>query len=157
MALLSTAMTFYTPIFSKIVDSSLWREPDHVLKVFLTLLAKQDPDHVVRGNAYNIGEWAKKTEQEAIDALKVLSSPDKLRLEKQPYDGRRIEKVNDGWLILNGEHYQQMMIQLNRKRANAARQKRFREKNKGGTLAERNFVKADGDGNATEADRICAQ
>jgi hypothetical protein len=86
-------MDFYTPIFSKIVDSSLWSEPDYVVKVFLTMLAKKDKDFVVRGNAYNISQWAKKTEEETIKALKILAAPDTQRIEKQPFEGRRIEKV----------------------------------------------------------------
>ena len=101
-------MLNYVPIFSKIVDSSLWQESDCVVKVFLTMLAKKDWDHVVRANAYAIGRWALKTESEVLEALKVLSSPDKRRIEPQPHEGRRIKKVEDGWLILNGEHYRNM-------------------------------------------------
>lgn len=101
-------MDTFAPIFSRIVDSSLWDEPDHVVKVFLTLLAKKDADHVVRGSAYNISKWSRKTEKEVLDALKVLSSPDKRRLEPQPHEGRRIEKVADGWLVLNGANYRKM-------------------------------------------------
>lgn len=98
-------MNSWAPIFSKIVDSSLWREDDLVVKVFLTMLAKKDADDVVRGSAFMIGEWAKKTEEEALQALKVLSSPDTKRIEPQPFEGRRIGKVDDGWLILNARYY----------------------------------------------------
>jgi len=101
-------MDTFAPIFSRIVDSSLWDEPDHVVKVFLTLLAKKDMDHVVRGSAYNISKWSRKTEKEVLDALKILSSPDKRRLEPQPHDGRRIQKVEDGWLVLNGAAYRKL-------------------------------------------------
>lgn len=101
-------MDTFAPIFSRIVDSSLWDEPDHVVKVFLTLLAKKDADHVVRGSAYNISKWSRKTEKEVLDALKVLSSPDKKRLEPQPHEGRRIQKVEEGWLVLNGATYRKM-------------------------------------------------
>jgi len=108
-------MTGYTPIFSKIVDSSLWCEPDGVVKVFMTMLAKKDGDNVVRGSAFNISQWAKKTEAEVLEALKILSSPDTKRLEPQPYEGRRIEKVEDGWMILNGATYQKLMVKINRR------------------------------------------
>lgn len=104
----------YVPIFSKIVDSSLWQEDDCVVKVFLTMLAKKDRDHVVRATAFAIGRWANKTEKEVLDALKVLENPDKRRIEEQRYDGRRIKKVDDGWLILNGEHYREMVKKANR-------------------------------------------
>jgi hypothetical protein len=95
----------WTPLWSKIVDSSVWSEDDVVRIVFITMLAKKDSDHVVRGSAYQIGRWANKEESDVLKALKVLASPDKKRLEKQPFDGRRIEKVEDGWLMLNGEEY----------------------------------------------------
>ena len=108
-------MNFYFPFWSKTCDSSLWVEPDFVIKVFITMMAKQDLDHVVRGTAFNIAQWAKKTELEVLEALKILSSPDTKRIEPQPFEGRRIERVEEGWLILNAEKYQKWMQETNRK------------------------------------------
>lgn len=125
-------MTGYTPIFSKIVDSSLWCEPDNVVKIFLTMLAKKDRDNVCRGSAFNISQWAKKTEQEVLEALQILASPDTRRLEPQPFDGRRIEKVEDGWLILNGATYQAMMVKINRRAYKTAHEAERRERMKEG-------------------------
>src|SRR5580704_18133792 len=105
----SGSMNTWAPVFSKIVDSSLWREDDYVVKVFLSMLAKKDADHVVRANAFMIGEWSKKTEKEALSALRVLASPDTNRIEPQPFDGRRIKKVDGGWLVLNGQFYEDLM------------------------------------------------
>ncbi len=85
----SLRMSYYVPIFSKIVDSSLWTEPDFVVKVFITMLAKTDRDNICRGNAFNIAQWSKKTEAEVIEALKILASPDTRRLEPQEFEGRR--------------------------------------------------------------------
>jgi hypothetical protein len=102
-------MSSFTPLFSDIVDSSLWQESDLVIKVFMTMLAKQDRDYVVRASAYNIARWANKTEAEVLDALKVLSSPDTKRMEPQEFEGRRIERVEDGWLNLNGAKYARKM------------------------------------------------
>ena len=102
-------MDYYTPLWSGVVDSSLWDEPDPVVKVFVTMLAIKDPDFVVRKTAYQIGRCARKTEAEVLEALEVLSSPDTKRLEPQPHEGRRLERVSDGWLILNGKKYQEKM------------------------------------------------
>jgi len=124
------AMSFYVPLMSKIVESSLWDEPDLVVKVFLTMLVKKDRDNVVRANAYNIARWARKTEAEVLEALAVLAAPDTKRLEPQLFDGRRIEKVEDGWKILNGEFYQKMMIQENTRTRVARAQAAFRERNR---------------------------
>lgn len=114
-------MNTWSPVFSSVVDSSLWLEPDWVIKVFMTMLAKKDADFIVRGSAFNIAQWSKKTEQETIDALKILSSPDTKRIEPQPFAGRRIERVEDGWLILNGKLYRDLMVKENEK----ARKKRW--------------------------------
>jgi len=160
-------MDFYTPIFSKIVDSSLWSEPDYVVKVFLTLLAKKDRDQIVRGSAYNIAQWAKKTEAEVLDALKLLEAPDTRRLEPQPHEGRRVQRVPDGWLILNGLYYQNLMSTVNRRAYKAGKEKerRARRKNTGedGKPAssafmakERRYVSAVENGNQPLADRIAA-
>lgn len=107
-------MNTWAPLFSKIVRSSLWSETDCVVKIFLTLLAVKDADHIARFTAYEIGDMAKKTERETLDALAVLASPDTLRIEPQPYEGRRVEKVEGvGWRILNGQFYENLMREAN--------------------------------------------
>ena len=125
-------MNSWAPLFSKIVDSSLWSEPDHVCKVFITLLAKKDQDQISRMTAYAIGKkcWPLEAgaEAKALDALKILSSPDTKRIEPQPYDGRRIEKVADGWLVLNGQMYEEMMRKLNRRAYKREKQAEYRQK-----------------------------
>lgn len=126
-------MDFFTPLWSGIVDSSLWDEPDPVVKVFVTMLALKDPDFIVRKTAYQIGRCARKTEKEVLAALDVLCSPDTKRLEPQPFEGRRLRKMETGWLILNGEKYQEKMKDEFRRdrwrKAQAA--KRERDKLKG--------------------------
>lgn len=105
----------YAPLFEEIVDSSLWEEPDVVIKVFLTMLAKKNWKHEVMGDAYRISKWARKEELETVAALKVLERPDTKRKIKQEFDGRRIQKIDGGWLILNGEKYQKEMAKVNRR------------------------------------------
>lgn len=124
----SRAMNSYTPLFSKIVDSSLWLEDDATCKVFLTMLAKQDRDHVVRGTALAIARWCNKTESEVLIALETLAKPDTKRLEEQDFEGRRIKQVPEGWLLLNGAKYQEMMQQLNRREYKRLKQAEYRKK-----------------------------
>ena len=129
----------WTPLWSMIVDSSLWREPDYVIKVYLTLIALKDEDHVYRGTAYALAERAKKTEQEVLDALKILCSPDTRRRERQEYDGRRIEAVKDGWFVLNGPKYREM-VSLEMKRARDRRSsKAYRERKKSPKSVEQRY------------------
>lgn len=120
-------MTRYSPIWSTIVDSSLWLEEDFVVKVFLTMIAKKDLDDVVRGSAHAISRWANKTEEETLKAIKILSNPDKRRIEPQKYDGRRIQKVEDGWLVLNGAYYRKLTQKANRREYQRVWQQTYRE------------------------------
>lgn len=137
-------MNTYAPLWNSIVDSSLWCEPDNVVKVFLTMMAKKDADHVVRGSAFNIAQWAKKTEKEVLAALKVLAAPDRTRLEPQPFDGRRIEKHPDGWLVLNGDKYRRMMREANRREYQRIKQAEYRDRKKLGKSAAQ--IRAENDG-----------
>jgi hypothetical protein len=153
-------MNTWSPLFSKIVDSSLWDEEDLVVKVFLTMLARKDSDHVVRANAYQIGKWARKSEVEAMKALEVLQSPDTKRIEPQPFEGRRVKKVVAGWLILNGQHYEDLMRRMNRRayQAEWARSRRQRKKGNmlgggGGGLPGEGLVKDEGN-EGEVADRV---
>lgn len=127
-------MNMWAPIFSKIVDSSLWAEPDHVVKVFLTILALKDADHVARYNAYGIARkcWPKDdtSEVKVLEALRILSSPDTRRVEPQPFEGRRIQKVADGWLVLNGQFYEEMMRKANRREYQRGKQQEYRLRDK---------------------------
>ena len=121
----------WCPVFEAILDSSVWAEPDHVRLVFMTMLFKKDYEHMVYGTAFNIATWSRKTEAEVLDALKVLSEPDKRRLEPQEHEGRRILKAGPNqWFIINGAKYQALMVAGNekaRKRRWAA-QKRAQDK-----------------------------
>ena len=127
-------MNTWTPLFSKIVDSSIWTEPDDVVKVFLTMLALKDADQVVRYNAFALGQRAHKTEAEVLAALKVLAAPDHKRIEPQPFDGRRIQKVEGGWLLLNGQHYEDMMRAINRRAYKAGKEREYRAKRRAGVV-----------------------
>lgn len=120
-------MEYWSPLFSKIVESSLWGEPDVVVKVFLTMLAKKDAQHRVMKNAYEIGQWARKSEREVIEAIKILCSPDTRRIEPQPFDGRRLTKIEGGWLVLNGQYYHDMMRTQKRKEYKRVKQAEYRK------------------------------
>lgn len=134
----------------------MWREPDYVIKVYLTMLALKDEDHIYRGTAYALADRAKKTESEVLDALKILSSPDTLRKEKQEYDGRRIEAVGDGWFILNGPKYREMVaIEMKRARDRRA-SKAYRDRKKGKHLpGEDRYVKGVENGTIDPATGHC--
>ena len=109
-------MNTWTPLWSGIVESSLWEESGDVVKVFMTLLARKDSDDICRLNAFNIHRICNIGEVEVLEILKVLASPDTRRIEKQEHDGRRIQAVDGGWFILNGQKYRDM-VERERKQA----------------------------------------
>ncbi len=112
------------------------------------MLALKDSDHVVRCSMYQLHRRANISQEEVKDAIGVLSSPDTKRLDPQPHGGRRIEKTDDGWLILNGALYEQEMRDVSRKfyKARWERNKRERIRKTEGkppmasTMAERHAI-----------------
>jgi hypothetical protein len=152
----------WAPIWSQIVDSSLWQENGDVVKVFMTMLATKDADHVCRLDAYRIHQKCNLDELYVLDILKVLASPDSKRKVPQEFGGRRIKAVEDGWLILNGEKYRQMVKDEMRKARLRRAQKAYREreaakKNGGQPLpGEVAAVRALAEGDICGADAITA-
>jgi len=150
-----SGMNSFVPIFSKMVDSSVWEEPYNVRILWTTMLALKDSDHVVRYNPFMLRKRANmESEQEVMDCLAVLMAPDLKRLEPQPHQGRRIEKVDDGYLILNGQLYEDMMREISRKVYKARKEREYRDKKRQAeskpkmskTPAERLFEQSDQNG-----------
>lgn len=106
-------MNTWTPLWSQVVDSSLWEEKPSVRVLFMTMLALKDADHIVRYDAFKLHKKAHLSAVDTLEALKVLSSPDERRQEfPQEHDGRRIQECEQGWLILNGEKYREMIQKM---------------------------------------------
>ena len=99
-----------------------------MVKVFLTLMATKNDDHVCRLDPYQIARKCVLCEVRVLEILKVLASPDERRKIKQPHDGRRIKAVEGGWLVLNGEEYRQMVSDEMRKARWRRAQATYREK-----------------------------
>jgi hypothetical protein len=114
-------------------------------------MALKDADHICRLNAYQLHKRANMPEEEVLECLRILSSPDTKRKENQEYEGRRIKAVEDGWLILNGEKYKEMvqreMKRARDRRAQAAARDRRRaaeEARDGAGAAREGFAEAHG-------------
>jgi hypothetical protein len=96
----------YTKLFSHIVASSIWNEDDKTRLVWITLLALKDSKtQIVRTTAGSLAHLARVSLVDCVKALGKLQSPDPDGLE-QPEQGRRIRPIEHGWLIINGEKYQ---------------------------------------------------
>jgi hypothetical protein len=123
----------WAPVFNRLVDSSVWDEPLHVRVLWVTLLALKEKDDTVWDyDAYRLHKRANLTVEQVEDGLRVLSSPDKKR-PGQVNDGIRIQRVvsedglHEGWFVVNGAFYRDLMKKLKRKedQAEHMRQKRL--------------------------------
>ena len=104
----------YTKLFSEIIGSTVWRQPEHIRLVWVTMLALKDERHQVRCSIPGLADFARVPIDKCQDALKVLSSPDHYSRTKD-HEGRRIEECDGGWFILNGEKFRRLMSEEDRK------------------------------------------
>ena len=121
----------YTKLFNELVASTVWREPDHVRILWITMLAMKDRWHVVRASLPGLADCARITIPQCENALKVLSSPDKYS-RTQTNEGRRVATCDGGWEILNGEKYRNMMNADERREYQRLKKREYRAKAKDG-------------------------
>src|SRR5271156_6601045 len=95
----------YNKIFTKILDSSIWLEPDATRIVWITMIAAMDETGFCQfASAGNVAQRAVVSREAAEEAINSLESPDKNSFDPDN-EGRRIEKVPGGWIVLNAEKY----------------------------------------------------
>jgi hypothetical protein len=98
----------YTKLFSHIVHSTIWREPDHVRIVWVTMLALKDSHGDVMASVPGLADAARVTEEQCDDALKRLTAPDP-RSRSKDLEGRRLIEVDGGWHCVNHDKYKRML------------------------------------------------
>ncbi len=119
----------YNKIFTKILDSSIWLESDSTRIVWVTLLAAMDEDGFCAfACATNVANRAIVPIEKAEEALKTLEGPDPNSADPE-HEGRRIERVPGGWIVLNAPKYREVATrekirESNRRRAQAFRNRR---------------------------------
>jgi hypothetical protein len=117
----------FTKLDSGIVDSSIWSEPLSVRVLWITILAKSDENGFVACSTSGLQRAANISVDEFNKALKILESPDP-DSRTPDNEGRRIEKINGGWVIINFMKYRarsEVIREQTRERV-----KKFREKKK---------------------------
>ena len=97
-------MTGFAKLYSSIVTSSIWVESDHIVRVWIALLACANADGYVEGSVPGFANLARVSVDQMEDALKCFCSPDPHSRTKD-YEGRRIEVKDGGWVILNYPAY----------------------------------------------------
>lgn len=97
----------YVKVFASILTSTLWALDDATRLVWITLLALADKDGFVRASPSGLARLANVDEPRGREAIAKLSAPDK-DSGSQEYEGRRIEAVSGGFLILNYKKYRDL-------------------------------------------------
>ena len=119
----------YTKLFSSIVTSTIWVESDRTRIVWITMLAMADRNGEIQASIPGLARLAGVPIPDCEEALAKFISPDPY--SRTPDDeGRRIEKIEGGWSLLNHAKYREMASRDDSKAANTERQRRHREKEK---------------------------
>lgn len=117
----------YTKLFSSIITSSIWSEDDRTRIVWITMLAMADRNGEVQGSIPGLARVAGVPVDACRKAIDTFLAPDPDSRTKDD-EGRRIEAIEGGWLLLNHAKYRDMATDEDRKRKDAIRQQRAREK-----------------------------
>lgn len=115
----------FVKLYGTILDSSVWGEPLAVRVVWIAMLTMADKHGVVAASNDGIARRANVPLKATEKALAVLEAPDP-RSKSQEYDGRRIERFDGGWRILNYERYRDK--RSDRQVRDAQRQQRHRDR-----------------------------
>ncbi len=105
-------MRVYNKLFTKILDSSVWLESTTTRLVWLTLIASMDETGFCAFAAMgNLANRARVPLSACEAAVKVLESADSESADPDN-NGRRIERVPGGWLVLNATKYRDMVTRV---------------------------------------------
>lgn len=117
-------MAGYVKLFGSILDSTIWRTPPAVTKVWIAMIAMADRFGDVMASVPGLADRARVPRATCEKALRIFLAPDRdSRTERD--DGRRIERIDGGWRVLNYEKYREMDGLSDRRRKDAERQRRY--------------------------------
>lgn len=124
--------TGYVKIFGSILGSSVWAEAPATRIVWITMLALADAQGHVEASVSGLARFANVSPRQCAAALEILAAPDPD--SKSPaHEGRRIEKAERGWMILNYLAYRE--LQSPKQIADAARAQEYRDRKTAERLA----------------------
>jgi len=119
----------FTKLFGSIVGSSIWSEDDQTRIVWITMLAMADQNGKVDASIPGLANYARVSIAATEKALALFLAPDRYsRTEEE--EGRRIEKVDGGWRLLNYFKYRESRDPEKRRKQNREAQARYRSKPK---------------------------
>ena len=117
----------FTKLFAEILDSTIWQETNETRIVWITLLAMANKDGEVLASIPGLARRAGVTLADAETALTALQSPDPYS-RTPDFEGRRIEKVEGGYFLLNYAKYRKKMNEEERREYLRVKQAERRER-----------------------------
>lgn len=121
-------MAGFTKLFQEILSSSIWNEDDKTRIVWVTLLAACNQGGVVRASVGGLAHQARVSRDDCFRALEKLSSPDE-DSRSEEWDGRRIGKIDGGFLILNYARYRDRRSEDERREYMREYMRKYRKQN----------------------------
>lgn len=116
----------FTKLDSGIVQSSIMQEDPEVFKAWIVFLAVCDPDGVSRVSPVYISSICHFSIERTMEIIRLLESPDPLSRSIND-DGKRIERVDGGYRIINYQKYREFTYS---KSPDALRKRKKREEQK---------------------------
>lgn len=120
-------MTGYTKLAASILHSSIWSEDDRTRIVWITLLAMANQHGEVLASIPGVARAAGVPLEDAKRALDRFMQPDPYSRTPDK-EGRRIETIEGGWLLVNHARYRAAFSREDEKAKTAARVTRHRYK-----------------------------
>lgn len=118
----------YNKLFTKILDSSIWLESMPTRIVWLTFIAAMDEHGFCQfASIANVAHRARVSLPEAEEAIGCLEGAD-ANSSDPDNEGRRLERVPGGWMVLNSEKHRHMVTRAIIQEQTRERVKRHREK-----------------------------
>lgn len=120
-------MNGYTKLFQTLVTSSIWSEEDKTRIVWITMLSLVNRDGIVEASLPGLAAVSRVSLEDCDKAIKLLAEPDKYSRSTE-HEGRRIEQVEGGWVILNHAKYRNKMNLDERREYNRKKVAEYRAK-----------------------------
>lgn len=116
----------YTKLFSSIVTSTIWTEDDKTRIVWITMLALADKNGEVQASIPGLARIAGVSVSDCETAIGKFLAPDRYSRTMDD-EGRRIEPIEGGWVLINHAKYREMASRDEAREADTKRKRRYRE------------------------------
>jgi hypothetical protein len=119
----------YTKLFQTILHSTIWQENNETRLLWIAMLAMADKNGEVLASIPGLARAANISVEACEEGLEILKAPDKYS-RTTDYEGRRIEDIEGGWILLNHSKYREKMGAEERREYNRKKQSEYRARQK---------------------------